>query len=49
MEKKVKISIQFMCFIIAVLLLSCGVKGDPEDPKTETNFLKKDGFIRLNL
>jgi len=27
-----------VCLIIAVFLLSCGVKGDPEAPKIETNF-----------
>ncbi len=36
MEKKVKISIQFICLILVVFLLSCGVKGDPEKPKIET-------------
>ena len=40
MEKKVKIGFQSVCLIIAVFLLSCGVKGDPEDPKTETNFFE---------
>ena len=40
MEKKVKIGVQFICLIIAVFLLSCGVKGDPEEPKIETNFFK---------
>ena len=40
MEKKVKISVQFVFLIITAFLLSCGVKGDPEEPKTETNFLK---------
>ena len=42
MEKKVKISIQFICLVIAVFILSCGVKGDPEEPKIETNFLKNN-------
>ena len=42
MEKKVKVSIQYMCLVIAVFLLSCGVKGDPEEPKIETNFLKSN-------
>mgnify|MGYP001166789295 CR=1 FL=1 len=42
MEKKVKVSIRFMCLVIAVFLLSCGVKGDPEEPKIETNFLKNN-------
>ena len=41
MEEKVKISIQFVCLIIAVFLLSCGVKGDPEEPKIETNLYEK--------
>ena len=41
MEKKVKIGVQFICLIIAVFLLSCGVKGDPEEPKIESNFSKK--------
>ena len=41
MEKKVKISNQFVYLIIAVFLLSCGVKGDPEEPKIETNFYEK--------
>ena len=41
MEKKVKISIQFMCVIIAAFLLNCGVKGDPEEPKIETNLYEK--------
>jgi hypothetical protein len=41
MEKKVKISIQFVCLIITAFLLSCGVKGDPEEPKIETNFYEK--------
>ena len=40
MENKVKISIHFMYLTIAVLLLSCGVKGDPEEPKIETIFFK---------
>ncbi len=42
MEKKVKISIKFICLVIAVFILSCGVKGDPEEPKIETNFLKNN-------
>ena len=41
MEKKVKISMQFVCLIIAVFLLSCGVKGDPEEPKIKINFHEK--------
>ena len=41
MEKKVKIGGQFICLIILVFLLSCGVKGDPEEPKIETNFYEK--------
>ena len=41
MEKKVKISFQFVCLIIVVFLLSCGVKGDPEEPKIETNIYEK--------
>ena len=41
MEKEIKIIIHFMCLIIAVFLLSCGVKGDPEEPKIETNFYEK--------
>ena len=41
MEKKVKISVQFVCLIIAFFLLSCGVKGDPEEPKIETILFKK--------
>ena len=41
MEKKVKISAQFVFLIITVFLLSCGVKGDPEKPKIETNFYEK--------
>ena len=40
MEKEVKISIQYISLIIAVFLLSCGVKGDPEEPKLENNFIK---------
>ena len=40
MEKKVKISVQFVFLIITAFLLSCGVKGDPEEPKIETNFFK---------
>ena len=40
MEKKVKISTQFLSLIIAIFLLSCGVKGDPEEPKIETNFFE---------
>ena len=40
MEEKVKIGIQFVCLIIAVFLLSCGVKGDPEEPKIETKIIK---------
>ena len=45
MEKKVKVSIQFMCLVIAVFLLSCGVKGDPEEPKIATNFLKNNDIF----
>lgn len=41
MEKKIKISIQFICLIITSFLLSCGVKGDPEEPKFETIVNKK--------
>ena len=41
MEKKVKIGVQFIYLIIAVFLLSCGVKGDPEEPKIETIFFEK--------
>ena len=41
MEEKVKIGFQFVCLIIAFFLLSCGVKGDPEAPKIETNFYEK--------
>ena len=41
MEKKVKISIQFFCLVIVFITLSCGVKGDPEEAKIETNFYKK--------
>ena len=41
MEEKVKIGIQFVCLIMAVFLLSCGVKGNPEAPKIETNFYEK--------
>ena len=41
MEKKVKIGFQLICLIIAVFLFSCGVKGDPEVPKIETNFFEK--------
>ena len=41
MEKKVKISVQFVFLIITAFLLSCGVKGDPEEPKIETNFYEK--------
>ena len=36
MEKKVKISIQFICLILAGFLISCGVKGDPEKPEIES-------------
>ena len=41
MEEKVKIGFQFVCLIIAIFLLGCGVKGDPEEPKIETNFYEK--------
>ena len=41
MEEKVKIGIQFVCLIIAVFLLSCGVKGDPEELQIGTNFYEK--------
>ena len=41
MEEKVKVGIQFVCLIIAIFLLSCGVKGDPVEPKIETNFYEK--------
>ena len=41
MEEKVKIGIQFVCLIMAVFLLSCGVKGDPEEPKIETILYKE--------
>ena len=41
MEEKVKIGLQSVCLIIAVFILSCGVKGDPEEPKIETNFYEK--------
>ena len=41
MEKKVKIGVQFICLIIAVFLLSCGVKGDPKEPQIETNLFEK--------
>ena len=32
MEKKIKISIQFICLITVSFLLGCGVKGDPQEP-----------------
>jgi len=41
MEKKVNISTKFVCLIISFFLLCCGVKGDPEEPRTETIILKK--------
>ena len=41
MEEKVKIGFQFVCLIIAVFLLSCGVKGDPEVSEIETNFYEQ--------
>ena len=36
METKVKINIQFTGLILVCFLLSCGVKGDPEELKIET-------------
>ena len=41
MEKKIKISIQFMCLIIVSFLLGCGVKGDPQEPLIESTNSKK--------
>ena len=41
MEKKIKISFQFMCLIIVSFLLGCGVKGDPQEPSIGTTLSKK--------
>ena len=41
MEKKIKVSNKLICLIITSFLLSCGVKGDPEEPKFETIIYKK--------
>ncbi len=40
MEKKINIITNFMSLIITVVLLSCGVKGDPEEPKIKTMIFK---------
>ena len=40
MEEKVKIGFQSVCLIIAIFLLSCGVKGDPENLKLKLIFMK---------
>ena len=40
MEKKVNIITHFISLIITVVLLGCGVKGDPEEPKIKTIIFK---------
>ena len=41
MEKKIKVINKLVYLIIISFLLSCGVKGDPEEPKFETIIYKK--------
>ena len=41
MEKKIKISIQFICLITVSFLLGCGVKGDPQEPLIGSTHSKK--------
>ena len=45
MEKKIKISIQFICLITVSFLLGCGVKGDPEEPLIGSSHSKKKEII----
>ena len=45
MEKKIKISIQFICLITFSFLLGCGVKGDPQEPLIGSSHTKKKEII----
>ena len=45
MEKKIKISIQFICLITFSFLLGCGVKGDPQEPLIGSSHSKKKEII----
>ena len=51
MEKKIKISIQFICLITVSFLLGCGVKGDPQEPLIGTSHskIKKLLIPKINI
>ena len=51
MEKKIKISIQFICLITFSFLLGCGVKGDPQEPLIGSSHTKKKKLLipKINI